>query len=159
MLSRRAFLALVGGGAGAAGLAALAFRVLPDGGSVSAFPEIRFGQELCSYCGMSIDDPRFASAWRASSGERHFDDIGCMVNAYRRDHPAGDIRFFVHDYTSKAWLDAADASFVVSSTVKTPMAYGVYAVAHDAPGGARAPGDAVAYIEWGGLLASLERRS
>ncbi len=159
MLSRRRFLAILGGGAGAVGVAALGFRLLPSGEAEAAFPVIRLGEESCSFCGMSIGDVRFASAWRAASGERHFDDIGCMVNAYRRDHPAGNTQFFVHDYSSGAWLEASHATFAISTSIKTPMAYGVVATAaHE--GGAPAPVlDQAARLEWSGLLETLERRS
>lgn len=159
MLSRRRFLTMLGGSAGAVGVAALGFRLLPGSQAEAAFPVIHLGEESCSFCGMSIGDARFASAWRAPSGERHFDDIGCMVNAYRRDHPAGDTRFFVHDYSDGAWLEASHATFAISKSVKTPMAYGVFATAADEGGAPASIPDQAAHLEWSGLLDRLERRS
>ncbi len=159
MLSRRQFLAVLGGGAGALGAAALGFRLLPGDEAAAAFPVIRLGEESCSFCGMNIGDVRFASAWRAASGERHFDDIGCMVNAYRRDRPAGDTQFFVHDFATGAWLEANHAHFVISTAVKTPMAYGVYATATSEGNSPASIPTQAARLEWSGLLEQLERRS
>lgn len=157
MVSRRYFLGLLGGGTAAAGGVTFVLRALREG-TVSPFPEIRYGQEACSFCGMGIDDARYAAAWRVAKSERHFDDIGCMVNAYRRDHPAGDVRLFVHDYHSESWLDAASATFVVSPAIKSPMAYGVFAVADGAGAATSAGHEGLAYFAWGGLLEHLERR-
>lgn len=159
MLSRRRFLAILGGGGVAVGVATLGFRLLPGGEAEAAFPVIHLGEESCSFCGMNIGDVRFTSAWRAPSGERHFDDIGCMVNAYRRHHPVGDTRFFVHDYSSGAWLDANNATFAISTSVKTPMAYGVFATAIQAGQSPVATPDGLASLGWSGLMEQLERRS
>ncbi|MCC6236698.1 MAG: nitrous oxide reductase accessory protein NosL [Dehalococcoidia bacterium] len=156
-MNRRQFLIGLGSAAVLAAGVATGLRVLPDA-EVGALPTIRYGQESCSFCGMSIDDPRFASAWRAADGERHFDDIGCMVNAMRRDHPAGTIDFYVHDYTSEQWLSATEATFAVSPTVKTPMAYGVLAAA-DASTVNDVAGSSRSVYTWSELLEHLERRS
>jgi nitrous oxide reductase accessory protein NosL len=83
------------------------------------------------------------------------------VSAFHRDRPAGTVQFYVHDYQAEAWLDATTATFVVSRSIKTPMAYGVAAVAsaadaealaHRATATAR-PGP------WTELVATLERKS
>jgi copper chaperone NosL len=109
---------------------------------------------------MVIGDARFASAWRTEAGmERHFDDIGCMVNARRRDHPSGNVRFFVHDYASEDWLDATSAVYVVTPAIRTPMAYGVAALARGSAAAAiAAPDMAEATIAWDDLSARLERK-
>ncbi len=159
MITRRRFLMLLGSGVAAAGGIAAGIVALP-GEEASAFPEIAYGEERCAFCGMQIDDPRFAAAWRTAQGtERHFDDIGCMVGTYRRDRPDGDTRFFVHDYRNEAWLNAAVAIYVVAPEIKTPMAWAVLAVpdqeaARALPAYASAPTYA-----WELLLEHLEKKS
>lgn len=157
MVSRRSFLGLLGGGTATAGGVTFALRALREG-TADPFPTVRYGQESCSFCGMGIGDARYAAAWRAATSERHFDDIGCMVNAYRRDHPAGEVRLFVHDFHSEAWIDAEGATFVVSPAIKSPMAYGVFAVS-DGAGAATSTGhEGVSYYAWSELLEHLESR-
>jgi len=158
MLTRRKFITLVGAGGVAAGLVAVGVAALPgDDDSGDRFPVIRYGQERCAFCGMSIDDPRFAAAWRTAEGsERHFDDIGCLVNAYRRDHPESPGAHYVHDLNDESWLEAPTATFVVSPGIKTPMSYGVAAFASaEAAGTAAAQPGATTY-DWARLLAALK---
>lgn len=158
MLTRRQFLALLGGGAVIAGGAAVGISRLPGGTTAGATPEIKYGQERCAYCTMSIDDPRFAAAWRITTGtERHFDDIGCMVNAYRREGPPEGTRFWVHDYNNQSWMDSGAAAYVISPSIKTPMAYGVAAFASTADATATIP-TAKTTLAWADVLSTVERK-
>jgi copper chaperone NosL len=88
-------------------------------------PEIVLDRDACSHCGMLISDARHAAALRTADGAvRVFDDIGCLRNA------AGDAagaRLWVHDAADGSWMDAGEATFVVSPEVRTPMAGGVLA--------------------------------
>jgi copper chaperone NosL len=107
---------------------------------------------------MTIQDARFASAWRTDSKqERHFDDIGCMVTAFRRQRPSEGTQFFVHDFRDESWLDATHASFLVTTEVKTPMGYGVVAVS--GAGAAAELFQADTPVPWVQLLQQLEGRS
>lgn len=158
MLTRRQFLARMGSGVAVA--AGVAFGAGCGGKAVdpSTPPTIRYGGERCAYCTMSIDDARFASAWRAPSGaERHFDDIGCMVNAYRREGPPADSRFWVHNYSSHDWLDAGGATYLIAPSIKSPMAYGAAAFASAAEAMAAVPA-AKTTLAWTDLLSTLERK-
>ena len=158
MISRRQFLAILGSGAVLTGGAALGLRLLPDSDATGLYPAIRYGRESCYFCGLTIADARFAAAWRARGVERHFDDIGCMVNALHRDRPGDEARFFVHDYRDESWLDGSTATYVLSSTIKTPMGYEVAAVAN--AGSADDLGLQVAMpLPWSQVLTRLERRS
>jgi len=93
-------------------------------------PEIAYGQDVCDACGMIISEARFAAAVALESGEALiFDDAGEMFG-YVSQHPELEIRaWFVHDYTTESWLNAAEAFFVVHPSVRTPMASGVVAFA------------------------------
>ena len=107
---------------------------------------------------MSIDDARFAAAWRTPGGEeRHFDDIGCMVNAYRRERPEEGTQHWVHDYRDEGWLDAGTGAYVIAPTIKTPMAYGVAAFASPTAATATMPA-APAALTWIDVLGALERK-
>jgi len=159
MVTRRRFLVLLGAGGLTAGAVAVGVNALPDDEQSDRLPNIRYGEERCFYCGMDIGDPRFASAWRTMAGtERHFDDIGCMVDAYRRDHPAAETSFYVHDLNDESWLPAPDAAYVVSPTVKTPMAYGVAAFASGESARAAAGDPAARVYDWTQLLNSLQQK-
>ena len=131
MITRRRFLVMLGAtgvvGLGVVGGAAL----LPDEGDADdGFPVIRYGEESCARCGMIIDDVRFAAAWSGPGRvETHFDDIGCALMEAAEHPPATGARCFVHDYESEQWLDAPGAAFVLSPAIRSPMAYGVAALA------------------------------
>ena len=148
MVSRRRFIVLVTAGTLAAGGAVVGTLLLPGERPRSGPPTLRFGAEQCVYCGMIISDPHFAAAWRDASGrEQHFDDIGCMVNAGRHHDPGPGVERWVHDYASQSWIGAADAVYVFSEAIKTPMAYGVaaYARREDAASAARSSGAALTW--------------
>lgn len=98
-------------------------------------PEIVYGQEVCSRCGMSIDDVRFASATLLADGTYlKFDDAGEMV-LYHLVHDETEVlAWFVHDYNTSEWLRGEEAYFVLANNLITPMGTGVvaFATAQDA---------------------------
>ncbi|GMU41199.1 MAG: hypothetical protein AMXMBFR23_20650 [Chloroflexota bacterium] len=150
MLSRRRFLVFLGS-VGAAGVAGVTIGC--GGGEADAMPEIRYGEEPCRHCGMIIDDPRFAAA-RMDHGERHFDDIGCLVENLVEEPAVEGVATWVHDFNTEAWVAGCDATYVHSTAVKTPMAYGVIAFARREDANAASislPGDIIA---WDALAAT-----
>jgi copper chaperone NosL len=96
-------------------------------------PQIAYGRDMCDQCGMTIDDERFASALVMQDGKTlKFDDSGEMF-AYQAQHPAEVVRaWFVHDYTTKAWIGGEKATYVISDQVRSPMGTGVAAFAERA---------------------------
>lgn len=99
------------------------------GASPPAPPEIAYGMDLCSLCGMSVDDPRFAVVAVAADGtHRSFDDIGCLLRATAGDERVG-ARIWVHDYHGGGWLDGRAARFVRTAELATPMGSGLAACA------------------------------
>lgn len=95
-------------------------------------PEIHYGEDMCAECTMIISDERFAAgyAYEISPGSYKslaFDDIGDML-VHASKHPDHKVTaWYVHDYTTKAWLDASQAHFVVSQDLQTPMGFGIAA--------------------------------
>ena len=97
-------------------------------------PEIHYGEDMCGDCGMIINDARFAASYAARQGEGAyetfiFDDIGDMLHHMQENQALIGAGWWVHDYTSEEWIDAATAWFVVSEEIKTPMGHGLAAFA------------------------------
>jgi len=101
---------------------------------VSQPPEVHFGEDVCTACGMIISDERYAAAlWVVDEyGEytpMRFDDIGEMAQ-WERGHPAAEIAArFVGLVDADNWSSAGEAIYVQSSELHTPMAYGIVAFA------------------------------
>lgn len=107
-------------------------------------PEIRYGEDVCDHCNMIINEPRYAAAYTTTDGDsRRFDDIGEML-LYAHERAEDVQAFWVHDYHSEEWLDAAGASYVYDPELVTPMGWGIAAFGTD--------GDARAYGEENGVM-------
>lgn len=108
---------------------------------------IRFGQDECAYCRMTIDERHLAAEFVEPGGRAHkFGEPGCLVN-WMRNAPTPAGVAFVTDAGQGGWLLAATAVYVLGQ-VRTPMAYDVAAY-RSPPAGAAA--DAVR--DWRTLLA------
>lgn len=125
-----------------------------QGVTVPAPPEIRYGEDVCVGCNMIISDERYASAYayEIETGRFEslpFDDIGGMVG-YAKKHPDHNVvRWWVHDYNTKEWIDATTAFYMASDDLQTPMGFGVAAFAQQA--------DAEAFAaELGGVVLAWE---
>jgi len=106
---------------GAAMLLAASCRVAAVGP-----PDIVVDRTPCSHCGMLISEPLYAAAYETAAGEpRVFDDLGCLRNAARTG--GAERRVWVHDAATGAWMDGAEAIFVSSSEIRTPMGGGFLA--------------------------------
>lgn len=110
----------------------LLFVSCSRGSAEIAPPEIHYGEDACAECNMIISDPRYACGFLYEIDAKQyqsviFDDIGDMLS-YVKTHPEHKIvAWYVHDFTSEAWLDAAQAHYVVSPEIHTPMAHGIAA--------------------------------
>lgn len=98
-------------------------------------PELRLGRDECAECGMIINEDRCSSALLIDSdGERRhalFDDIGCMVDFEGEKKSEVTVHDrFVHDYNTRAWIDATTASILFTDPEKiiTPMGSGIVAL-------------------------------
>lgn len=117
-------------------------------------PDIVYGEDVCTRCGMIISDDRFAAALviekAANDYEQMiFDDAGEMFAFVAEDNGQLKIAsWFVHDYNSREWLDATSAWFVVADSLQTPMGFGIAASAQELEAQALAN-------EWGGDVLSF----
>lgn len=111
-------------------------------------PEILYGEEVCTECGMIISDPRFAAAYVTTTGEaRLFDDVGDML-AYDQRHHEAVHAYWVNDFHTEQWLRAEQAALVMQSDLHTPMGWGLAAFSTAA--------EAQAYVDThGGLVTTL----
>ena len=126
------------------------------GGVPDGPPAIRYGEAACEACRMLVSEPRFAAAARASDGEPLvFDSIGCLLR-YEQARAVVVRHRWVHDYETGQWVDAAEAWFVHSRDLMTPMGDGVVALADQARAEALAAGHRGRILRFGALPRLLE---
>lgn len=90
-------------------------------------PEIVIDRTSCSHCGMFVSEPVYAAAYQVrDDAPRVFDDIGCMVEALRRE-TASPVTVWLQDAAGGGWLAAGAAAVVVSPGIRTPMSGGMLA--------------------------------
>ena len=112
-------------------------------------PAIVVDRTACSHCSMFVSEPVYAAAYQAGGNEpRVFDDIGCMLDAIRRE-PASPLTIWLQDAGGRGWIAAAGATVVASPQLRTPMGGGLLAYA-DA-----AAADEAAAANGGRVLRSL----
>jgi copper chaperone NosL len=90
-------------------------------------PEIRYGVDVCTHCGMIISEEQYAGGLVSPDSETEiFDDIGEMIDVIQEEG-VNERRVWVNDFESLEWLDGTQASYVVSDAIVTPMGSGVVA--------------------------------
>lgn len=96
---------------------------------------IALGQETCSHCHMTVVESRFSAQAITTTGKAYvFDDVGCLVNwlTEQSGPPAGAWVWSTID--GEGWLPAAEARYVQSDSLHTPMGSGLAAIGQG-PGG------------------------
>ncbi len=88
-----------------------------------------FPEDMCAHCRMAISEKRCAAELVEKDGTVFkFDDFGCMRAYIKEKQKRGDaVAFFVADYRGFGWINAADAHFVRSARIATPMGGGTVA--------------------------------
>jgi len=115
-------------------LVVLALVVAACGGTAGASgpPEINYGRDICIECGMIIDDPRFAAGYRLSDGtEKTFDDLGGLIIQGREFDELQSAEVWVSDFEDKVLIAAADAFYVPTMGVNSPMGHGILAFSEE----------------------------
>ena len=98
-----------------------------DQADVTAPPEISYGRDTCHRCGMIISDDRYAAALVAADGTSEvYDDVGEMLQSVSETGLNGR-RAWVHDWSSRQWIDATAAIFIRTAPELTPMGTGYIA--------------------------------
>jgi copper chaperone NosL len=91
-------------------------------------PAIEVDRTPCAHCGMLVSEPLFAAAYKVPGAHaRIFDDIACLVKSAKREGDADALRFWFHDAATGYWIPGANASFVKSARLRTPMSGGLVA--------------------------------
>ena len=106
----------------------LAIGALSGCGSVEndGPPSVRFGDSVCAECGMIVSDERFATS-TIVVGDRGnqamiFDDFNCQINFETKHAELVVVDRWSHDHGTNEWMHMADAWFVESEQLRTPMA-------------------------------------
>jgi len=89
-------------------------------------PSVRYGDSICAECGMIISDERFTTA-TIIEGDRGdepllFDDFNCQMIFESKHTELTIVDRWSHDHGSSEWIHMADAWFVKSDQIHTPMA-------------------------------------
>lgn len=94
-------------------------------------PLIHYGEDVCEFCNMIINEERHAAAYITRDGESHiFDEAGNMLQGFLKNQEGSEVTaFFVHDYEHQNWLRAESAHYVLSREISTPMGSGLVALA------------------------------
>lgn len=106
-----------------------------DGSPMSGPPDMRLGRHECSACGMLVSEDRFSTAQLVDDAGRRdylfYDDIGCMLDAEHEGCTPQILERYVHDFGTRAWVRAQDATFVFAhpKSLHTPMGSGMVAFA------------------------------
>ena len=95
-------------------------------------PEIVVDHSACAHCSMLISELRYAAAYRVDGADKTFDDIGCLIAALEREPHRAAARVWFRDFYDGAWIEPEAASFVHSTSLRTPMAGGIVATVHEA---------------------------
>lgn len=93
---------------------------------------IVIGKDPCSFCKMTISDPRFGAEWVSSRGKLFkFDDVHCLL-AYRRNSPDSADKgslYFVDFFGDHRLLPQKQSLFYQSEALHSPMGGNIAACA------------------------------
>lgn len=103
--------------------------------SCTAEPEpLQYGQDACHTCKMTLMDKKFGAELVSRKGKVYkFDDVNCMLTFYNSGEiqPQDFAYRLVTDFSRPATLiEAADAFYLKSPAIKTPMASQIAAFQH-----------------------------
>jgi len=88
-----------------------------------------YPEDQCAQCRMAVSSDSFASEIITKNGEVFkFDDLGCQEKFVKENAELVIGVIFVKDYQTRIWL-LKEKSFIVLTSIKTPMGSGKVAVA------------------------------
>lgn len=85
--------------------------------------QIRYGDDLCEFCKMTVVDSRHGAELVTAKGKVYvFDAIECMVAYKKENQEPGYAHVLVNDYLEPGRLvQAAQAAFLISPAIPSPM--------------------------------------
>ena len=123
---------------------------------------LALGSEQCAHCHMTLADPRFAGELVTRTGRViPFDDVGCLATFVATGGIAPDEihSLWVNDFARPdSLLRVADAVFLESDSLHTPMDYGLAALRPGAPADsvrARLGGE---LVSWDAVMLGVRNR-
>jgi copper chaperone NosL len=130
--------------------------------SCTVEPEpLQYGSEPCHTCKMTLMDKKFGAELVTAKGKVYkFDDINCMLAFYNSGEvePREFAYRLVVDFARPGTLvNAADAFYLKSSAIKTPMASQVAAFANKDQLDARNKQLHGIYLVWGELVTQFKQ--
>ncbi len=86
---------------------------------------IRYGEDQCAHCRMTVSDMRFGTQLLTSKGRTYqFDDLQCMVAYVKSGSVAKEdvAAFYLPDYVNDNKMAAAEEMYLLKSeSLKSPM--------------------------------------
>jgi len=114
--------------------AAIALAVCLGMAGCDAGPQaIRYGQDECAQCKMTLVDRHYGAELITEKGKVFkFDDINCLLGFVQRDAGASDAQLFVIDFDRPGtFLPVAQAVFLQHDRLRTPMGSELAAFANE----------------------------
>lgn len=134
-------------------LGALSLTACGEESNADSPPDIQYGKDVCDRCHMIISDERHAAGLTTDDDDQLvFDDTGEMI-AYVQEEGLTPKRLWVHDWQSGDWTDGADAFYVASAAVETPMGTGITAFADRTAADAFAAENEGMVMDWSTVVA------
>ena len=130
---------------------------LVGGCGTDSEPEIVFGIDGCSECGMLIDRENEAAAYLVDRELSPFCSTGCLLKSYesrrRQDRPLPD-RILISDYEGSGLHPAGEMTFLLTESLTTVMSWGILGFVDRQEALAQRQSEEERLVDWIGLLAS-----
>jgi copper chaperone NosL len=114
---------------------------------------LRYGEDACAHCRMTVSDPRFGAELVAATGRTYpFDAVECLA-AFVQAHPEVEVHslWVVPSDAPGTLVHVEDAFFARSPAVRSPMGAGLIAFSTAAARDAALAGEGEA-LDWAGVL-------
>lgn len=141
------------------GLLALTLGACAGAADAQGPPDITYGRDICLQCGMIINEEKLAAAYTLTDGtEKIFDDLGGLLLHQRATgDPIDPEHTWVHDFETAEQVDVANAYFVATLSVSTPMGHSIVAFTHEERAASFASDVGGEVIRWNAVFAMPER--
>lgn len=131
-------------------LALVGLAVLAASGCGPAGPRsLALGAEPCTHCHMTIMDARFSAQAISETGKVFaFDDVGCLATWLTESPPPVASLWVWSMVPGEGWLQAEQAVYARTDSLRTPMRSGLAAVAPGASADSLAAALGATLVGW-----------